>query len=75
MDATNAALADGCIACRGLNAATSRGETLCHGSKRPWQRAAGIEEAPMWIAHAIVMLVVVCLGLSTVSYPPPSERR
>jgi len=29
----------------------------------------------MWIAHALVMFVVLGLGLSMVSYPPPSERR
>jgi hypothetical protein len=29
----------------------------------------------MWIAHALMMFVVLGLGLSMVSNKPPSERR
>jgi hypothetical protein len=29
----------------------------------------------MWVAHALMMLVVLGLGLSMVSNPPPSDRR
>ena len=29
----------------------------------------------MWVAHAIIMFVILCLGMSMISYPPPSERR
>jgi len=33
------------------------------------------KEQLMWIVHALMMFVVLGLGLSMVSYPPPSERR
>jgi hypothetical protein len=29
----------------------------------------------MWIAHTLMMFVVLGLGLSMVSSPPPSDRR
>jgi len=29
----------------------------------------------MWVALALMMFVILGLGLSMVSYPPPSDRR
>ncbi len=29
----------------------------------------------MWVAHCLVLFVVVSLGMSLVAYPPPSGRR
>jgi hypothetical protein len=33
------------------------------------------EDQLMWIAHTLMMFVVLGLGLSMVSSPPPSDRR
>jgi hypothetical protein len=29
----------------------------------------------MWVAHCLVLFVVLSLGMSLVAYPPPSGRR
>jgi len=46
--------------------------------KRAWTlltSGTNLAHNDVWIAHALVIFVVLGLGLSMVSYPPPSGRR
>src|SRR5713101_6273037 len=66
MGATSAAIAGEFTRCRGPNPALPRNTRAGRHSNR--RLLSGDRERLMWIAHCLVALVVLCLGLSMVAY-------